>query len=181
MVIEMRILLFLVAGVRLPCVTLAELVRIVFIAAFVWFLCRSWESCAGGMLMSVFVLVGAMAILGGRARRRPFWCGFEAVGVPLFVAYLVAHRFLFAGLVFPWTNFVFRWIDLWAAKLPAGAFHVFRQYFYINRRGALTPAEIVVLQEVSFGLPMLVLGAAGGLVAVRLSRPRSQGSASPDE
>jgi hypothetical protein len=125
------------------------------------------------MLMSVLVVVGTMVILGDRARGRPFWCGFEAVGAPLLVAYLVVHGLLFARLIVPWTNFVFRWIDLWMAQLPAGAFSVCRRYFFINRRGTMTAAEVVVLQEVSFGLPMLLLGAAGGLVAVYLSRLRS--------
>jgi len=122
----MRLRFVKVAGVRLPYVTLAGMMGIVFTAAFVCFLFRFWEFFAGGMLMAVLVLIGMMCILGNRNRKQPFWVGFEAIGVPLLIVYLVGHWLLPGQLIEPWTNRVFSWIDRGMAEMPNWAFNWYR-------------------------------------------------------
>ena len=133
--------------------------------AFGTFLILFWEFFAGGMLLAVGLQIGIVRLAKSRDRQNNFWKGFELSGWSMLVAYLICHKFFFTWLIVPWTYFVFNKIEAFIVNLPDPVLNLFNEYIYININNALRPVDIVAVQEVSFGLPMLLLSLAGGIGA----------------
>ena len=155
------------------------LAKILAVTACGSILALSWRFLAGGMLLTVGLLIGLVRLLKSRGRRNDFWKGFEFFGLPMLIAYLGCYNFLFNRLIVPWTYLVFDKIDVIMVKLPDQVLEVYNKYFYININSSLRPIDIVAVHEVAFGVPMLLLSLAGGLLAAciplfRTSAPSDQ-------
>ena len=129
------------------------------------FLIRFWGFFAGGFLMVVALQVGLFRVSRTRGSGQRFWIGFELTGLALLLIYLVCHHAFFTQIIVPWTYRLFDIIDGTMAHLPYGIFAFYRRYLFIDMRGGMGSFAIIAVQEVSFGVPMLMLALAAAMLA----------------
>jgi hypothetical protein len=163
---------------RLPQITTAGMMAVVVLAAVDCSLIRFWDAFAGGLLMGLALQVGLLGLPLSRGRGRRFWVGFEATGLAALLIYVPCHRVFFTQVIVPWTYHLFGAINRAMTHLSYGALVWYRRHLFINPGGALRTIDVIALQEVSFGLPMLLLASVGGLLAVLLAKRRAP---SPNE
>jgi hypothetical protein len=144
--------------------TSGMMVAVAFCAADC-FLIRFWGLFAGAYLMVIALQVGLFRMLRNRGCGRRFWVGFEATGLAVLLIYLACHQAFFTQMIVPWTYRFFDVIDGTMAHLPYGVFAFYRKYLFINMRGGMSIFAIIAVQEVSFGIPMLMLASAVGTLA----------------
>lgn len=149
------------------------LAKILAVTACMTILALFWEYLAGGLLLTVGLLVGLVRLLKGRGQRNDFWKGFVYFGLPMLIAYLICYNFFLSRLIVPWAYLVFDKIDAIMVNLPDQVLEIYHRYFYIDIHSALRPINLVAIHEVAFGVPMLLLSLAGGLLAARISLFRS--------
>jgi hypothetical protein len=131
------------------------------------FLIRFWEFFAGGLLMSVALQAVLFRMRLTRGRPRRFWVGFEVTGLALLLIYLICHQVFLTQIIVPWTYRLSATIDGTMAHLPYGIFAFYRRYLFIDMRGGMSNFGIIAVQEVSFGVPMLMLALAAAMLAGR--------------
>lgn len=155
---------------RLHKFTTSGMMAVVVLAAVDCYLIRFWDALAGALLMGLALQFGLFLLLRSRARGRRFWVGFEGTGLAALLIYLPCHRFFFTQIIVPWTFQVSGSIDRAMRYLPYHVFGWYRRHLFINPNNALRIIDLIALQEVSFGLPVLLLASVGGLLAVRFAR-----------
>lgn len=102
---------------------------------------------AAGLAIGVALQVGLLLMLRSRGRRRRFWVGFEVTGSALLLSFF-ACKTLSLETVCRWPLFLFD-----------------NPYNFIDIHDSLNIWEMVIVFELSYGLPMLLIAVSGGLLA----------------
>jgi hypothetical protein len=153
---------------RVPRVTIAGMMAAVAVVAFDCFLLVMTDG-AGVLLTGLALNVGLVLGWRGRGTRRRFWAGFVATALAVLLGYAICFSFEVAALTtYQWPLFVFN--QLIMAHLPPTAedwvmgllADPMRQFIFI-----------LILFEVSCGLPMLLLAAIGGALAAWIGSRRA--------
>ncbi len=134
---------------------------------------------AGGYLLAIALQLGLAALLRSRGRWRRFWVGFEASGVIALAAFLVCRQ-AFSQAIARWPGFLYESYRASLALLPGGVMDWLLAHLYVfDPRQSLSTLQVVVVLELTFGLPMLLLAAASGRLVAVLG-PKAGRAKSPD-
>jgi hypothetical protein len=134
---------------------------------------------AGGYVLAIALQLGLAPLLRSRGRWRRFWVGFEASGVIALAAFLVCRQ-VFSQAIARWPGFLYESYRAALAQLPGGVVDWLLTHVYVfDPRQSLSTLQVVVVLELTFGLPMLLLSAACGLLAVVVG-PKVDRAGSPD-
>ncbi|MHC5538416.1 hypothetical protein ACYOEI_09325 [Singulisphaera rosea] len=158
---------------RLPQFTTSGMMAVVVLAAVDCFLIQFWDALAGAFLMGLALQVGLFVLIRSRARGHHFCVGFEATGLAALLIYVPGHRAYFNQVIVPWTFDLSGAVDRALRYLPYHVFGWYRRHLVVDPNNALRIIDIIALQEVSFGLPMLLLASIGGLLALFSRRCRA--------
>jgi hypothetical protein len=124
---------------------------------------------AGILMVGLALTVGFLCWWRGHGKGKRFWFGFELVGLVAVVAYIVTIQFS-EGLILQWPAYLLnRGLD----RLP--------YVIALQNSPASIESQIaqVLLFELSYGLPMLLIASLGGiLTALIASLPKVEHSAS---
>ena len=147
------------------------MMAVVALAAVDCLAIRTADFVAGCWLVGASVQVGLFAMLRSRGWGRRFWAGFEAAGLGLLLAY-TAGSHASARVVNGWAHRVSQGLYDFMLGLPDGAFQWCLQHgLVVDPRKPLKVYEVVILFEIAYGLPMLLLaGIAGAVTAWLWSR-----------
>lgn len=122
------------------------------------------ESLAGGLLVGLALQVGLFRLVSSRGRARRFWGGFEATGLVMLILYMVGQLVRWPVMV-RWPRAVLHGLNGAASHLPPAALQWYLEHLFINPNTPLRVIDVIVVFEGSYGVPMLAIAAACGLVA----------------
>lgn len=161
--------------------TLGLMVVVLFTAidfAMIHDIFRLWEFLAGSLLLSFALQMGLLCLIWCRGRARRFWFRFELAGLAALGAYLSCPWLFSLQAIVPWTNYVSDAVDRGINLLPYGVFAWF-DWLVDDRDGALFRiVNVIVVHEVAFGVPMLLLTFIGGLLAMLSQKTSNKGMVS---
>ena len=134
---------------KCPRITIAGLMAAVAVIAFDCFLLMMTDG-AGILLVGLALTVGFVCWWRGRGKGKRFWLGFEVAGLAVVVAFIGTIQGS-GGLILQWPAYLIEW----------GLVH-------LPYATALMDTLIgeIILFEVSFGIPMLLIASVGGLLAM---------------
>lgn len=137
-------------------------------------------SFAGGYLLALALQIGLFVMLRGTGRMRRFWIGFESIGLACLIAYVVCCSF-FNGLILQWPSVLYQsyrsGLSNWSPEVVEW---LLTHIYIVDPRGNLTVLQKLLVLEIPFGLPMLVLAAIGGGISASFgsrSKTGKRGSA----
>jgi hypothetical protein len=135
----------------------------VAITGFDCFILRDVDGC-GILLIGLALNFGYICMRRARDGRRRFWIGFEVTGLAVLLTYLACFE---AGVVmsgfFP--QMAASFLEIARVFLQPDAVISLEDFVYFENSNPLV-AQLVVF-EVAFGLPMLLLAACGGWLATK--------------
>jgi hypothetical protein len=125
---------------------------------------------AGILMVGLALTVGFLCWWRGHGKGKRFWFGFELAGLAAVVAY-VATINLSEGLMIQWPFYL---LQLGAVYVP------YVMELVESLEGSPAVIREILLFEVSYGLPMLLIASLGGiLTALLASLPKVERSATP--
>jgi hypothetical protein len=107
----------------------------------------------GAWVAGAALQVGLLLLLRSRGREHRFWMGFEVAGLSIVTTFFACMT-LFHPLVFRW--------PVWLVK---------NTFNTIDFKKPLMVYEVVMILEIAYGVPMLLLALAGGLLAAFINPP----------
>jgi hypothetical protein len=118
----------------------------------------------GVLLVGLTLTVGFVCWWRGRGKTRRFWLGFEVAGLAAVLAYIGFIQ-TSDGLILKWPSYIFNLpyvIDLWDSLAADDS--------------QIAP---LVLFEMSYGLPILLIASIGGLLAALIGPLRKAEHSAP--
>ena len=139
--------------------TIAQMMALVAFAAVDCMAIPVADHFGGAWVVGVALQVGLLFLLRSRGRERRFWVGFEAVGLSMVIAFFACKSLA--------RRTIFRW-PVWLFDNP---------YSFIDVNDELMVYEMVIIFEVAYGLPMLLLALSGGMLAAFAVQERPESNA----
>jgi len=123
------------------------------------------ERLAGGLLIGLALQIGPLWIVRASGRARRFWVGFEATGLTLVVAYVAALHSASNRAIVQWPFSLFAGLMRACSHLPEDLQLWLLRHVLLDPNQALRVIDVIAVFEISYGLPMVLLAVAGGLLA----------------
>jgi hypothetical protein len=150
--------------------TIGSLMLVVAIAAIDCGFLLIPTHLAGGYLIGLSIQIALIPLLRSRGRSR-FWIGFEAAGLMTLVIFMACRHALNLNVA-RWPAFLYEsYRSALSSMSPAVVDWLLGHCDIFDPRGNLSVLQIVIVLEVTYGLPMLLLPVLGGFTAACF-RPR---------
>jgi hypothetical protein len=140
---------------KLPRTSIAGMMAAVAVVALDCFVLVMTDG-GGVLLVGLILTVGFVCWWRGRGKGRRFWFGFEVAGLAAVLAYI--------GFVQTSNELILQWPTYLLNHAP------YANYLWTFLVASKSQITGLVLFEVSYGLPMLLIASLGGLLAI-LVRP----------